>query len=103
MSELTKHLPLQSYDGSILSALGKGLTVADAHHDLSPAEAHAVIAEIVRRVNLHYELVEALRLALLGIDVAAQKGGREFVAYAFTGDKCRAILAKVDAAKGGLI
>lgn len=61
MTELTKHLPLIAYEGSILSALGKGLTVADAHHDLSPAEAQAVIAEIVRRVNLYDELVSAMR------------------------------------------
>ena len=89
MSELTKHLPLESYEGAILSALGKGLTLADAHHDLSPAEGEAVIAEITRRVNLHEELVEALRRARMVLRTYDPT-------YA---DDVSAVLAKVDAAK----
>jgi hypothetical protein len=87
MTHLTKHLPLEHYEGSILSALGKGVTVADAHHDLSPAEGEAVMAEIVRRVNLHDRLVAALQ-ALTADYVQDDAVGRAV-----------ALLAEVDAAK----
>ena len=89
------------FDDNALITDESGDSVADCYTvDFGRKDSVAHAAEIVRRVNLHDELVEALRLALQGIDVATTKGGPEFIANVFTGDKCRAILAKVDAAKG---
>jgi hypothetical protein len=88
-----RHLPLTLDGCHIEASAGKVYLCHVEGYDLGPAEQEAIAAEIVRRVNLHDELVEALR------DIAEQCRGPASSAQDsldWIRVECSAILAKVD-------
>ena len=68
----------------------------EPHYEVSASEAKANAKRIVQCCNNHDALVEALELALMGIEAAIEKcpqnNDTNFIGYALTSDKIRGAL-----------
>ena len=102
MAEFTLKLPLSTNEndpGSIEDA--DGVKIAECWHDtdLNANEAVLVSDEIVRRVNIHSELVTALRSLLANYESVVKSewsGTSSYRTMMAEANTARAVLAKVE-------